>query len=81
MPVRAPGTIQLDERRVAVISLRSEAFIDTVENVTTGTMVREGQPLMRLFSPLIAAAASDYADDCSVSRATPRRCAAPSSVS
>jgi Cu(I)/Ag(I) efflux system membrane fusion protein len=61
VPVRAPGTIQLDERRIAVISLRSEAFIDTVENVTTGTMVREGQPLMRLFSPLIAAAASDYA--------------------
>jgi membrane fusion protein, copper/silver efflux system len=61
VPVRAPGTIQLDERRVAVISLRSEAFIDAVENVTTGTMVREGQPLMRLFSPQIAAAASDYA--------------------
>jgi membrane fusion protein, copper/silver efflux system len=61
VPVRAPGTIQLDERRIAVISLRSEAFIDTVENVTTGTMVREGQPLMRLFSPQIAAAASDYA--------------------
>ena len=60
VPVRAPGTIQLDERRVAVISLRSEAFIDTVENVTTGTMVREGQPLMRLYSPLIAAAATDY---------------------
>jgi membrane fusion protein, copper/silver efflux system len=61
VPVRAPGTIQLDERRIAVISLRSEAFIDSVENVTTGTMVREGQPLMRLFSPLMAAAASDYA--------------------
>jgi Cu(I)/Ag(I) efflux system membrane fusion protein len=60
VPVRAPGTIQLDERRVAVISLRTEAFIDTVENVTTGTMVRAGQPLMRLYSPLIAAAATDY---------------------
>jgi Cu(I)/Ag(I) efflux system membrane fusion protein len=60
VPVRAPGTIQLDERRVAVISLRTEAFIDTVENVTTGTMVRKGQPLMRLYSPLIAAAATDY---------------------
>jgi Cu(I)/Ag(I) efflux system membrane fusion protein len=60
VPVRAPGTIALDERRVAVISLRSEAFIDSVENVTTGTMVRQGQPLMRLYSPLIAAAASDY---------------------
>ena len=60
VPVRAPGTIQLDERRVAVISLRTEAFIDTVENVTTGTMVREGQPLMRLYSPLIAGAAAEY---------------------
>jgi Cu(I)/Ag(I) efflux system membrane fusion protein len=59
-PVRAPGTIQLDEQRVAVISLRTEAFIDTVENVTTGTMVHEGQPLMRLYSPLIGAAATEY---------------------
>jgi Cu(I)/Ag(I) efflux system membrane fusion protein len=58
--VRAPGTIQLDERSVAVISLRTEAFIDSVENVTTGSMVREGQPLMRLYSPLITAAATDY---------------------
>jgi membrane fusion protein, copper/silver efflux system len=60
VPVRAPGTIQLDERKVAVISLRTEAFIDSVENVTTGTMVRQGQPLMRLYSPPIAAAATDY---------------------
>ena len=60
-PVRAPGSIQLDERRVAVISLRTEAHSSTtVENVTTGTMVREGQPLMRLYSPLIATAATDY---------------------
>jgi Cu(I)/Ag(I) efflux system membrane fusion protein len=59
-PVRAPGTIQLDERSIAVISLRTEAFIDSVENVTTGSMAREGQPLMRLYSPLITAAASDY---------------------
>ena len=27
-PVRAPGTIQLDERRIAVISVRAEAFIE-----------------------------------------------------
>jgi Cu(I)/Ag(I) efflux system membrane fusion protein len=59
-PVRAPGTIQLDERRIAVISVRAEAFIDTVENVTTGSEVRKGQPLMRLYSPAIASAASEY---------------------
>lgn len=59
-PVRAPGTIQLDERRIAVISIRTEAFIDTVENVTTGSEVRKGQPLLRLYSPAIASAASEY---------------------
>lgn len=59
-PVRAPGTIQLDERRIAVISVRAEAFVDTVENVTTGSEVRKGQPLMRLYSPAIASAASEY---------------------
>jgi Cu(I)/Ag(I) efflux system membrane fusion protein len=59
-PVRAPGTIQLDERRVAVISLRAESFIESVENVTTGSEVREGQPLFRLYSPAIAAAGAQY---------------------
>jgi len=59
-PIRAPGTIQLDERKVAVISLRAEAYIETVENVTSGSEVRKGQPLMRLYSPPIAAAAAEY---------------------
>ena len=61
VPVRAPGTIQLDERRISVISLRSEAFLEKVEDVTTGTMVRKGQPLFQLYSPAIASAAADYA--------------------
>jgi Cu(I)/Ag(I) efflux system membrane fusion protein len=59
-PVRAPGTIQLDERRVSVISMRTEAFVDKVENVTTGSEVRKGQPLMTVYSPDIVTAASDY---------------------
>jgi len=59
-PIRAPGTIQLDERRVSVIALRSEAFIDTVGDVTTGGEVRKGQALMRVYSPTIAAAAAEY---------------------
>lgn len=57
-PVRVPGTIQLDERRVTVVATRSEAFIDKVENVTTGDRVREGQPLVQLYSPEINAAAA-----------------------
>jgi len=56
--LRVPGTIQLDERRVAVVATRSDAFIDHVENVTTGDMVRKGQPLLELYSPDIASAAA-----------------------
>jgi Cu(I)/Ag(I) efflux system membrane fusion protein len=59
-PVRAPGSIQLDERRISVISMRAETFVEKVENVTTGSEVRKGQPLMRIYSPAIAAAAADY---------------------
>ena len=29
-PVRAPGSIQLDERRIAVIAVRTEAYIEAV---------------------------------------------------
>jgi len=60
-PVRAPGSIQLDERKIAIITLRTESFIEKVEDVTSGSEVKKGQPLMHLYSPLIAAAAADYA--------------------
>jgi Cu(I)/Ag(I) efflux system membrane fusion protein len=60
VPVRAPGTIQLDERLISVISVRTEGFVDSVEDVTTGSEVTQGQPLLRIYSPAIAAAAADY---------------------
>ena len=59
-PVRAPGSIQLDERMIAVISMRAETFIEKVENVTSGSEVRKGQPLMRVHSPAMVMAAADY---------------------
>ena len=59
-PVRTPGTVQLDERRVAVVSMRSESFLDKVENVTTGDYVRSGQPLMQVYAPEISSAAAQY---------------------
>ena len=40
--IRAPGTIQLDERRVSVISMRSESWVQKVANVTTGSQGRQG---------------------------------------
>ena len=46
--VRAPGTIQLDERRISVISMRAESWVQKVADVTTGTRVTKGQPLMEI---------------------------------
>lgn len=58
--ILVPGSIQLDERRVAIVATRSAAFIEKVADVTTGDLVKKGQPLMRLYSPDIAAAAAQY---------------------
>jgi Cu(I)/Ag(I) efflux system membrane fusion protein len=58
--VRAPGTVEEDERRRSVVSLRFEGFIDSVENVTTGTHVHKGEPLMRIYGPNLSSAAAEY---------------------
>jgi Cu(I)/Ag(I) efflux system membrane fusion protein len=62
-PVRVPGTVQLDERRIAVVATRSDAFVDEVANVTTGDRVTKGQALVRLYSPDIAAAGAQFLTD------------------
>lgn len=58
--VKAPGTIQLDERRVSVIAMRAESFLQKVADVTTGTRVRAGQPLMEIYSSAVTSAAAEY---------------------
>jgi Cu(I)/Ag(I) efflux system membrane fusion protein len=58
--IRAPGTVQLDERRTSIVSLRFEGFVDSVENVTTGDHVHKGQALMRVYGPSLSAAAAEY---------------------
>ena len=58
--VRAPGTVQEDERRQSVVALRFEGFIDTVANVTTGDHIHKGEPLMRIYGPNLSSAAAEY---------------------
>ena len=58
--IRAPGTVQLDERRVSVISMRAESYVQKVADVTTGAHVVKGQPLMEIYSPAISSAAAEY---------------------
>jgi Cu(I)/Ag(I) efflux system membrane fusion protein len=58
--IRAPGTIALDERRISVITMRSESFVQKVANVTVGSHVTKGQRLMEIYSPAISSASAEY---------------------
>jgi Cu(I)/Ag(I) efflux system membrane fusion protein len=69
--LRAPGVIQLDEHRQSVVALRFEAFIEKLEHVTTGSEVRAGEPLMRLYSPALSSAAAEYLSSLRLGDTTP----------
>ncbi|TIX78837.1 MAG: efflux RND transporter periplasmic adaptor subunit, partial [Mesorhizobium sp.] len=62
-PVRVPGTVTLDERRVTVVSTRTEAFIEEVADITTGEAIEKGRPLVRFYAREIARAGALYAAD------------------
>lgn len=62
-PVNLPGTVTLDERRVSVVSIRTEAFIEEVSDVTSGSTIAQGQPLVRFYAKEVAAAGALYAAD------------------
>lgn len=47
--IKAPGVVQLDERRIAVIAPRYEGFVEGVGPATTGTHVKKGDPLVTVF--------------------------------
>lgn len=59
-PVRVPAAIQLDERRISVISTRTDAFIEEVADITTGQSIQEGAPMMQIFAREIATAGADF---------------------
>ncbi len=59
-PVRVPGTVIPDERRISVVSTRTVAFVEEVSDVTTGSRIAAGQPLVRFYAQEIAAAGALY---------------------
>jgi Cu(I)/Ag(I) efflux system membrane fusion protein len=61
--VRAPGNVALDERRISVIALRADAFVNQVNDVTTGSAIVAGAPLATLYSPEVTAAAALFVSD------------------
>lgn len=60
VPVRAAGRIEFDPRRISIVALRFEGFIETVERAAEGDYVRKGQPLMRIYGPNLSSAAAEY---------------------
>jgi Cu(I)/Ag(I) efflux system membrane fusion protein len=58
--LRAPGSIQLDERRISIVAMRADSFIQKVSDVTTGTRVSKGETLMEIYSPAISSAAAEF---------------------
>lgn len=61
--VRAPGTVTFDERLVRIVSMRANAFIEGVADVTTGDRVLKGDELFHFFSKDIARAGAEYATE------------------
>ena len=47
--IKAPGVVQLDERRIVVVSPRFDGYVETVGPVTTGTHVKKGDVLAKVF--------------------------------
>ena len=62
-PIMVPGVVALDERKVTVISLRTEAFVEKVADVTTGAPITAGHPLVTVYAKEFASAGAQYAAD------------------
>ena len=58
-PVRAVGTVAIDERRATIVTMRSDGYVEDLFVNTTGQHVRAGEPLFRVYSPDIQQAISD----------------------
>jgi Cu(I)/Ag(I) efflux system membrane fusion protein len=58
--LRAVGTVQFDERRLAVVSPKFEGWIEKLIVNTTGQAVRRGDALLEVYSPDLLAAEQEY---------------------
>lgn len=58
--VRAVGRVTVDETRIAHVHTRVEGWIERVLVDYTGEFVKEGQPLLTLYSPEMLASQQEY---------------------
>jgi Cu(I)/Ag(I) efflux system membrane fusion protein len=57
--LRAVGTVAVDERRVTIVTMRSDGYVEDLFVNTTGQHVQPGEPLFRVYSADIQQALSD----------------------
>ncbi|MEO8580320.1 MAG: efflux RND transporter periplasmic adaptor subunit [Gemmatimonadales bacterium] len=54
--IRVVGQVSYDERLVSAINPKLDGWVETLYLNTTGQLVRAGQPLLELYSPMVVAA-------------------------
>jgi Cu(I)/Ag(I) efflux system membrane fusion protein len=72
-PVRAVGTVKYDERRLTVVTVRADGYIEDLFVNATGQSVHAGDPLFRLYSKEIQMAQADLIVSAGVKGSTPQR--------
>ncbi len=58
-PIRAVGTVKIDERRLTIVAMRSDGYVEDLFVNTTGQTVQAGEPLFRIYSADILRAQID----------------------
>src|SRR5882724_2575942 len=58
--IRATGTVQLDERRLATVTTKIEGWVEKLDVAATGDPVKRGQALAWIYSPGLVAAEQEY---------------------
>mgnify|MGYP000926722879 CR=1 FL=1 len=58
--LRVPGRVAVDETRLTRVTSRTMGWIDKVHADFTGRLVRQGEPLLTLYSPELTASQQEY---------------------
>ncbi|MBF0308784.1 MAG: efflux RND transporter periplasmic adaptor subunit [Magnetococcales bacterium] len=58
--IRAVGTVQVDERKLHIVSRKYEGWIEKLHADVTGQSVRRGQALMEVYSPALVLAQQEF---------------------
>jgi len=71
-PMRAVGTVKYDERRLTIVTLRADGYIEDLFVNATGQSVHAGDPMFRVYSKDIQMAQADLIVSAGVKGSTPQ---------